>query len=494
MVENPGWFYRLKQSMRFFRVGWSMMAKQAGGPFAWPTWRENIPQWATTDFQAYVEEAFNLNSPFYSAVMYKARSKMSAPLKAYDNDGLLPLDHPLSKLVMRPNPHQGWAEFQALLEIYFNLGNAFVHFIRPESGGLPAAMYALRPDRVFIIPEGQTIKGYLYVPEGKSYEDGLPILREDMLHVKLPNPSDPLEGLGFGMAPTPVGRNIDIDNNVTRFLKLFFQNGAMILGLLKFDVPMDDESIAIVKRRWAEKYGGVDNWMEPGVLDSGGSYQRIGATFEEMGFDQIDERTESRILGPLGVPPILIGSRMGLKHATYSNYETARRAYWEDTAVPELQLFESEWQYYLQSDDGGFVAYDFSRVPALQKDIPGLIDSAFKLWQMGRPANVALTDVGLQLPEVAGGNIGYISGNVVPAGFDSSSEETTSEGAIEAEEDERKRLKHREGIQADAVTCPLCHQTGVMVYDSLCVCNHCKCTFHPDHWGIELNGYVKVIS
>lgn len=497
MIEKPGLGHRLKQSWQFFKFGWQMVTKQDNTPFSWPTWRENNPQWATTDFMAYVEEAFNLNSPFYSAVMYKARSKMASPLRAYtgsvERPELLPLDHPLAMLVSRPNPHQGWAEFQALVEIYFNLGNAFVHLIRPNRGGLPTAMYALRPDRVFIIPEGSTIKGYLYVPEGKSQDDGLPILREDMVHVKLPNPSDPLEGMGFGMAPTPVGRNIDIDNNVTKFLKLFFQNGAMILGVLKFDVPMDDDTVAIVKRRWAEMYGGVEAWIEPGVLDQGGSYQRVGATFEEMGFEQQDERTESRILGPLGVPPILIGSRIGLKRATYSNYEQARRAYWEDTAVPELQLFESEWQYFLQTDDGGFVAYDFSKVPALQKDLVNLINSAFKLWQMGRPANVALNDVGLAMAEVEGGNVGYISSSLMLAGFSTGDEDITAEGAAEAEEDERKVLqKHKDGKPAENVECPLCHKQGVTVYDDLCVCNHCQCTFDPVHWKVELNGHSRI--
>lgn len=491
-------FHRLKQSWRFFQSGATPSIKGMSTPFSWPAWRENSPQWATTDFGAYVDEAFNLNSPFYSAVMYKARSKMAAPLRAYtgsiERPELLPLDHPLSKLVFRPNPHQGWAEFQALSEIYFNLGNSFIHLIRPSQGGTPEAMYTLRPDRVFIIPEGESIKGYLYVPEGGVKKDGVPILREDMLHVKLPNPSDPLEGLGFGMPPLPVGRNIDIDNNVTKFLKLFFQNGAMVLGILKFDVPLDEETVAIVKRRWAEIYGGVDNWMEPGVLDQGGSYQRIGATFDEMGFDEIDERTESRILGPLGVPPILIGARIGLKRATYANYEAARRAYWEDTAVPELQLFESEYQYYLQSDDGGFVAYDYSGVPALQKDMPGLIDAAFKLWQMGRPSNIALSDVGLSLPEVTGGDIGYISSSVLPAGFSGDEEEITAEGAIEAEEDERKFVKHSDGVPISDITCPICKKEGVTLYDdALCVCRNCSCTFNPAHWGIELNGKAKLV-
>ena len=417
---------------------------QDSSPFAWLSWRENTPQWQTTDFQAYVEEGFNTNSLVYSAIMYKVRSKGSAPLRAYTGDPktpeILPADHPLTKLVSRPNPHQSWIQFHALNEIYFNLGNSFIFMAREDKGGLPTAMYSLRPDRVYIIPGDGGIKGYLYVPEGVGVEQGTPILPEDMMHVKLPNPADPFEGLGWGMPPTPIGQSVDVDNDVTRFLRLFFKNGAMLQGLLKFDKPLDDDILAGVKRRWMEMYGGVDNWTDVGVLDQGASYQRIGATFDEMGFEAIDERNESRILGPFGVPPILLGTRMGLLRSTYSNYEEARRAYWEDTAVPELAWFEASYQYYLNPGDGSFVAFDLSKVPALQKDMPKLVDAAHRMWSMGVPANMAFASVGLSVGEIPSGDIGYIAANVVPAGVADTDEDASMEDAIEAESDDRKVL------------------------------------------------------
>lgn len=449
-AARPNVMQRLKVAWSVFRRGypWSQGAdfggrkQQTQAPFTWSAWRENNPQWQTVAFETFVEEGFNRNSIIYSAIMYKARTKMSAPLRAYTGDPRqpepLPPEHPLTQLVSRPNPQQSWPEFAALMEIYYNLGNSFVLLVRPPKGGTPTAMYNLRPDRVYIIPAERAIKGYLYVPEGLSVRDGLPILAEDMIHVKLPNPSDPLEGMGWGMPPTAIAQSTDVDNDITRFLKLFFQNGAMPLGLLKFDVPMDDGDIAEIKQRWMDMYGGVDNWIDVGVLDQGGSYQRVGSTFDEMGFEGIDERNESRILGPFGVPPILIGTRMGLLRSTYSNYETARRAFWEDTAVPELRLFEKEFQYFLQSDDGGFVAYDLSQVPALLQDVPALIKAAKDLWGMGVPANMALDIAGLKVPEIPGGDISYVGGNLTPVGIDLDTGEESMTGAVEAEDDDRK--------------------------------------------------------
>lgn len=497
LQRKPNFITRARLAWNFFKQGYPLQRKQAGKSIlTWPAWRENTPQWHITSFAAYIEEGFNLNSIIYSAIMYKARSKLSAPLRAYTGDpgrpNLLPPDHPLSQLVSRPNKHQGWREFQMLTEIYFNLGNCFIFLKRPVGGGLPEAMYVLRPDRVFIIPGDGGIKGYLYVAEGQSLTDGMPVLPQDMMHIKLPNPLDPLEGMGYGLPPVAIAQSTDVDNDITRFLKLFFQNGAMLMGLLKFNMELDDETVAEVKRRWMDMYGGVDNWTEVGVLDQGGDYQRIGATFEEMGFKEVDERTESRILGPFGVPPILVGTRVGLNRSTFSNHKEARQMYWEDTALPELWLFEPEYQYHLSTDDGGFVAFDTSRVPALQKDVPKLITAAYTMWKMGTPANVAYETVGLRVSEIPGGDISYLPANVIAAGLDTGSGDTM-EGAPDAEDDTRKGLipdwvdslpdqwtKHQpKRIEA---TCPLCDKPGVDMYEDhagLCVCPHCNCTFDP---------------
>jgi hypothetical protein len=234
-------------------------------------------------------------------------------------------------------------------------------------------------------------------------------------------------------------------------------------------------------------YGGSEKWTEIGILDQGGSYQRIGTSFDEMGFEAIDERNESRILGPLGVPPILIGTRMGLARATYSNYAEARRAYWEDTAIPEQTLFEVEHQYYLQSDDGGFVAYDRSKVPALQQDVPTLTDAAHKMWQMGVPANRAFSAVGLQVGDIPGGDVSWLPVSIMPAGAEPVEEEQTTEGAVEAEEDVRKSPRRNGKAHNPNVieaTCPICNTLGNVEcypdHGNLCVCTTCGVTFDPE--------------
>jgi len=396
-------------------------AKQANGLLMWPTFVEGKPQWQRVDYRELAESGFSLNSIIYSAIMYRARAITCAPLRAYGGETEkpepLPAEHPLSRLVARPNRWQGWAEFDSLLRVYFNLsGNAYV-WVKRDGGemGVPAALIPLRPDRVYEVPKNKDLLGWLYVPEGRTPHDGVPIPPQDMIHVRLPNPLDPFEGMGAGLSPlAPLAKSGDVDNCLTSFLDTFFRQGAMPTGILKVADTVTEDDVARMRARWKELYGGVENWDEIVVLDNVTEYQRVSMTFEEMGFDGLDERNESRIVAPFGVPPILLGVRYGLKHATYSNYAQARQACWEDTLLPENKWFEDEYRYYLQSDDGGFVAYDYSNVPALQKNMPELIGAAAQLWDRGVPMNQALRIVGLNIEAIAGGDRGYLPISVLP--------------------------------------------------------------------------------
>lgn len=432
MKNRPNAFIRARAALRFFQHGYRYFPlggrreTKAGVPFIWPDFLTGQPQWQIVDFASYAQEGFTENAVIYAAIMYKVRALIAAPLRAYsgtpEEPELLPPENPLTKLVARPNPWQSWSEFQGLAEVFLNLsGNCYIYLDEERS-----AMYLLRPDQVKIVPKpgGKELMGFLYVPVGKTQADAIPYLPQDIIHIRLPNPLDPLDGLGYGLAPlSPGARSTDVDNQVTRYLQIFFQKGAMPPGLLKYDISLDESDVVRAKERWQEIYGGVENWADIAVLDQGGEYQRLGLGFNEMGFEGIDERNEARESMVFGVPPILIGARVGLKHATYSNYEEARKAFWEDTMVPELRMFETEYQHYL-GNGNEFVAFDLSKVPALSP-------SATEERQASKDAfqSAAITRneyrAALHLDPIEGGDIYLIPFNMtqIPAGLKPEAEE-----------------------------------------------------------------------
>jgi len=339
-------------------------------------WPSGLPEvdWGFVNGQAFVDEGFEGNAIIYSAIMFKVRTAYQAELRAYtgtrDKPELLPETHELSRLLATPNPDQSFAELQAEALVNFNVfGNAYVWFRYVGRGEFPEAFYTFRADWVYHAYSNtdNTLLGFVYAPPGVALEDGLPLLATDTMHVRLPNLNDWRAGLGKGLSPlVPASRPADVDNAATAFIKRFFDAGTMPRGLLSIEAPITSEIADASKERWMETYGGSENWLEPVVLGRGATYQRISATFDELGMVDLDARNESRMTMVLGVPLNLIESRPQVVQGTYSNKETDYRMFLDTVLIPELRMFEQEWRASLKGKTA-FAQYDFSKVPGFLK-------------------------------------------------------------------------------------------------------------------------------
>lgn len=373
------------------------------------------PQRSLLDYQTFYTEGFEENPLIYSAVMVKAKGITQAKLTAYKyldekrkKYEEIPYTDNLPKLLKRPNYYQSNDEFFSLQDAFLNLtGNSFTYLERKTRNSEVIALWPLNPAAIYIIPDDKgEIKGYEYEPLWAAGEK-FPIEVQNMAHVKLPNPNDPLNGLGFGLSPImPMSMTGDVDNMITKFLNVFFKHGAMPPGILKFkDMALDENEMADYREKWKEIYGGYTNWSDIGILDAHGEYQRIGLTFEEMNFEKLDQRNETRILATLGVPIELLPNVSALTGSTYANKKEARTMFWEDTMMFELEMFEQEFNRVLFNQDletDIFVKWDTSEVPALKREMATQVDSAVKLIEKGVPPQVAFNTVGLEIEDYEG--------------------------------------------------------------------------------------------
>ena len=69
---------------------------------------------------------------------------------------------------------------------------------------------------------------------------------------------------------------------------------------------LSEAQVELIRKRWRERYGGSENWLEPAVLDADAKYEKTGLSFEEMGFETLDDRNEARICMVFNVPPIIV--------------------------------------------------------------------------------------------------------------------------------------------------------------------------------------------
>jgi HK97 family phage portal protein len=330
------------------------------------TWDQtDKPIYSPVSFESMVVHGYRRNELIFACISKTANTASQISLKFYDNEGDEIENHPAKTLIQRPNPFMSEFDFWSSVIIYQKLaGCAYYEKVRSRAGKV-VQLWPLRPDWVAPVPNRQRVIGsYRY---GPSEQDSVPLRTEDVLAFTLWDPM----GLFSSWPPVAVAaRSGDVDNNVTDYLKMFMERGGTPPGLIKTVQRLKDTEIERIRQQWGKRYGGVEHWLEPAVLDADASYQQIGQSVKDMGFDMLDERDEVRICMVLDVPPIIVGSRIGLMRSTYANYSEARSAWWEDSLLPMYANFEDTIINSLMPEFAipGTPAWDVSRITALQED------------------------------------------------------------------------------------------------------------------------------
>jgi HK97 family phage portal protein len=341
-----------------------------------PAWASFTPTYAIENrFEQLVKEGYRKNELIFACIARTAVTGAQIALTmTQKSDKQKVEEHPLLSLMRKPNPNMSEAEFWSAVIQDHKLAGRSIWEIERTNGGQPVALWRLRPDWIEVVPaiNRPVVALYIYMVPGMV---GRPLDPVDVLDFPM---FDPISQYAT-FSPVAVAARVgDIDNNITDFVKLLLEHGGMPMGVLKTTLALDNEEAQDIRERWASTYGGFENWARNiAVLDRDAEYQRTGFTMAELGFEPIDARNEARICSVLDVPPILVGAKVGLDKATYSNYETALKAWWQNSIIPlyESLLDTLNSQLLPQFDTSGrfVLGWDLSRVPALQ-------ENADKLW------------------------------------------------------------------------------------------------------------------
>ncbi|MCW2382548.1 MULTISPECIES: phage portal protein [unclassified Sphingobium] len=248
-------------------------------------------------------------------------------------------------------------------------GNGYAQ-IGHGADGLPATLYALRPERVTI---EQDRAGW---PVGYRYRAGESEMRyasEDaagrtaVIHVKAINPADDHYGLGcLGAAAGAVA----IHNAATQWNKALLDNAARPSGALIY-APGDGsvlapEQFARLKAELEGAFQGADNAGRPMLLEGGLNWQSMSLSPHDMDFVALKAAAARDIALAFGVPPVLIGMP---GDSTYSNYREANKALWRQSVLPLLaKLLGALGQGLRDFWPELVLEVDLNRLPALAED------------------------------------------------------------------------------------------------------------------------------
>ena len=335
-----------------------------------PLWDTMQPQYAMEgSFSNMVTEGYRKNELIYACIMAKAKTAQQIAIQVLDGDGDPMDEHPLLDLLHRPNDYMNESDFWASVTIYQALAGRATYEIEYARGGMPVALWPLRPDWIMVkqAPNRPAIEYYTYNVPGKQAVELDP---KQVLDFPL---FDPLNRFKTYPPVAIAGRVGDVDNAATDLIKLIFEHGGMPMGYLKSSQVILDDDVTEIQERWGSRYGGWRNWIKPAVLDRDADFVKLTMNLsKEMGFADLDSRSEARICLVLDVPPILVGAKVGLEHGTYSNYETARRSWWEDTVLAMYSNYMDVLEYKLlpiYAGEGDFsIGWDTSKVYAFSEN------------------------------------------------------------------------------------------------------------------------------
>ena len=216
-----------------------------------------------------------------------------------------------------------------------------------------------------VIPDpDQYIKGYVYAGQGKQI---VPYVPEDIVWIHYFNPLGEYAGLS-PIAPLRLSADMGMDalranrNNLTN-------ESTPGLFIETSDTPTDDE-VKEFYERWESRYRGVDKVRRPALLSGGMKASNLGFNPRDMEYIQSLRWSLEDVSRVYGVPKPMLGD---VERITLSNYETARKSFWEDTIVPQLMFYQEALQHLLQrnfgSDASGlFIEFDLTVVEALREN------------------------------------------------------------------------------------------------------------------------------
>jgi len=203
------------------------------------------------------------------------------------------------------------------------------------------------------------------------------IMPEDMVQLKLPNPKSPYFGQPVLMAG---GRAADIDREAGNWQKASLQNRNISDIHVKVPEGTQPDQVEAIRKALRERSQTTDNARD--ALVTSGDVNQLSRTAVEMDFTNSRRSVWTEIAAVFGVPLAAMGFT---ENVNLANADAMMKQLWQETIVPQLELFKRQFDHQLASEFGENVTmeFDLSNVTALQESLDSKLVNAERLWRLG---------------------------------------------------------------------------------------------------------------
>lgn len=353
----------------------------------------------------------------YRCVAKKGESVGSVPWKVYRKASATTarehlIDHPLQKLIDRPNKYMDRTQFFIQWISDLDLGGNSYWEIAREGGrpsGLPIGLWRMRPDWTTPRPGKETFLRDYKFDTGSGTPAYFPV--DDVVHMKYVDPVDPYVGMSVIQA---AARTILTENAAIGWNKSILDNSGVPNGILKVPAQtMLSQDKTVLQENIEDEFSTEDSRHRPMILWGGMEWESMSLSQKDMDFLEQRKYNKFEICADFAVPPMVVGA---LENPTYSNYAVARLSFWEDTITPLLDWLKSHLNYRLAPYYGPDIEidYDLSQVPAMREAFKQLVDTAKSLHEMNYPINAISARLNLGMEAVPWGDVAWINQSLIP--------------------------------------------------------------------------------
>jgi HK97 family phage portal protein len=323
-----------------------------------------------------VREAYKTNPTVASAVQRVGTAGSQVPwvpqIMVTGADGEvepkdLPQDHPVVRLVRRPNPWQTWGWIVDAMLGSLELHGAAYAFLNGPDLGTDARHPGREPTEIMWLPRTQitpnhdertdVIVSYTYT-SGKGAQRVIPAHR--MVDPWLWSPESAWKGQGRVQA---AAGSIDIANEGRRWNRVLLKNNAQAPGWLTSPGNLSPDAYARLELMLERKLSGAGNARRPGLLEGGLEWKDGATTPVDLDYVNGLRQTGRDIAVALGVDPGMLGDP---EVKTYANYSEARVSLYQDTVLPLMEYLTASFELKLTQWWPGVEFFlDTDKVPAL---------------------------------------------------------------------------------------------------------------------------------
>jgi len=251
-------------------------------------------------------------------------------------------NHEILQLLQNPNPDTTGFQLIEMHQTFMELeGEMFWYMPYGEVSRKPKQIYLLKGSQmdVAVSETDNTVAGYVF-NDGKGHR--IPLTKEEIIPHKLPNPKNPLRGMGVIEAGMDY---IQTEQVTAKWSKNFMANNAMPTGIVSFNGKITQEDFEKIKGEWARQYGGPNNAGKTAFIrNSEIEFTKIGSGYSDIALKDLKDISKEDIMFMFRVSKPILGI---VDDVALNNGKNARRIFLENVVTPKVDRIRDALQAYL---------------------------------------------------------------------------------------------------------------------------------------------------